>query len=296
MITGMEAPIEAPSLVKRRLGLLIDAAEPITLPARKVVTDGVESIERPPLPVEQVGRGLTFTPYGCTPLERLPVEMCEDPAAEDDTVAPDGPVFEAFGIRTTESCSALDIDLDWLNGRIETRWGATLSEALAAELATGENSGASPSLANSATVLTATEVEVDLVMAALEDGLADTLHGAAGMIHLAPYGFAAVTNSEWVDLVDGRWVTRTGHIVVSDPGYRGAVPDGESADPTVEWAFASGIVGYAIGKPYFTNQNADEYLDRTRNIVHGRKLATAVVAFDPCSVVAVSYAKDQLGS
>lgn len=289
MITGMEQPIEAPRLAKRQWGLLLDATDPIMVPARaKVVAEGAEP-QREPIPAEQLARGVTFTPLGVEALERLDSEFCDD-TADGSLVDPgDRPKFEAFSVRSQEACSALDVDLAWLNGRIAKRWEPAISDAVAAELAMGGNTVQTPTLSGSATFDSAASVEIGYLIPSLEERLADMLRGAAGMIHLPPLAFAVATQKDWVDLHDGIWWTRSGHAVISDSGYLGMYPEGEGVTATTGWGFASGWVSAAVAPPRQREQSAVEYLDRTRNIITGRSIAEAVYAFDPSTVAAVEF-------
>lgn len=261
MSTGMESPIAPPPLTKRRWGLLIDAAYTINAARPKA--------------------GVTFPALGTDPVDRTTAEFCDDIANWDDQVG-SIEVFDSFIVRASEACSALDVDLAWLNGRLNTRWNAMVSEAVAAELGDGAQSG-SKSLASEATVAGyATSVEG--MAGAIEDLLSD-LHGAAGMVHLSPRMFGLL-GTDFLTMVGDQWFTKTGHLVVADPGYADLAPEGETSDTTTGWIFTSGPVGLNLGDPR-SNQNANEYLDRTVNRIHGRVIAEAVLAFDPATVSAV---------
>lgn len=287
MITGMEQPIEPPPLRKRKWGVFTDIAEELVIEQRgRIVAPGEDT----PLPAgiqsSSVPRGVTFTPYGCNYLTVEEAEFCADTASDPSGPSGDRVTFEAFTIRAAQSCSALDVDLAWLNDRIAARWNTRVSAALVAEIMRGPNSGSSPSFAQAASVpFPSTYYDPVTAVGIVEALLADKIGNAEGLIFVNP---AFMTPLAETLVRDGdRWRTAVGNTVVADAGASGAVPDDGKDDPEVGWIYGSGLVGYKLGPPRLTDQDAVEYLDRTRNIVTGRKLADAVVAFDPCAVVAV---------
>ena len=75
-------------------------------------------------------------------------------------------------------------------------------------------------------------------------------------------------------------ITRTSSKATSTPA-----PDAGSETTGTRWIYGSGPVGYQIGPPR-TNAVALEGFDSARNVFTARKIAQALVAFDPATVVA----------
>lgn len=294
MITGQEQPIEPPKLRKRKWGMLLDIAEELVIESRGRITAPGEDTPLPPLQSSQVGRGVTFTPYGSGRMDVIEAEFCDDTSGGTLVESGDRPVFEAFSIRQAEACSALDIDLAWLNGRIDARWTVNISTAIMRELESGGHSGASPSLASSAEVPLGGSHDPLVALGLVEYSLTSYLGGAEGLIFVNPLLIPQIATALTLD--GGQWKTLTGHTIVSDAGFEGIPPEGQGPEQGASWIYGSGPVGYKIGPPRLGDQTAPEYLDRTRNTITGRKVADAVIAFDPESVVAASAEALVVGS
>lgn len=277
----MSHPIEAPKPKKRPWGLLLDTATDLAL-------DG-----------DRWRAGIKFASYGCAGLRRSTPEFCigETPEDIDDDLTEGGLVeFGSFSILATESCTTLDVDLAWLQGRLDARFAVMASEQVAAELMAGSNATiqapeeeatTSPNFAEVATVVTTGPLETDVVIAKIEEDLAERLHGGEGMIHMSPAVFSMVAADRAI-FVNGQYRTRSGHLIVTDAGYVGQEPDGESPATNVEWVYGSGPVYYQLGPPRLRGPMETAF-DRTRNTIRARTVAEAVVAFDPCTVVAAEY-------
>ena len=247
--------------------------------------------------------GIEFTTYGADGLSRNELVFCADDSDGDDYDPPSGAVsgtlarFGAFDVFATEECSSLDVDMAWLEGRLDDRWMAMLSEPIAAELehgatatqlSDGEGGGPqpSPTLANSATVASAGPDSLAGAFAAIERGLATLLHGAVGFVHVPPEVLSlAGGDLIEMDVATNCWRTYTGHVIIADAGYTGAAPDAGAETTGTRWIYGSGPVGYQIGPPR-TNAVALEGFDSARNVFTARKIAQALVAFDPATVVA----------
>lgn len=243
-------------------------------------------------------RGVKFTGYGCAGLTPAGLQFCYDEEVEPLDAAVSGSISRhpAFDVAATESCTDLDVDLAWLSGRLDDRWGAFVSTPIAAQLETNaldlevptsEDDATpveAPSLRSEATVLTYAPVSVATGFAVIEAGLASTLHGAVGIIHVTP-ALLSLAGGDILRWDNGVWRTYTGHAVVADAGYTGAVPDaGTFADGTF-WMYGSGPVGYQLGAPA-PRTPIEEGLNLPRNTLTARKIAQALVVFEPCSVVA----------
>ena len=262
MATGMEAVIELP-LRKRTRGLLIDTADRIPNSVRWLA-------------------GVTLRPWGCSGFVPADADYCDFESDELDDFFDVGtnPVFDAFDIYNTESCSTLDSDISVLNARVETRWGVMVSEQVAARL--------NLELAARATVATTGPINTAILIAKAEEQLALTIHGGLGMVHMSPAVLSMVVAEGSVDLRDGMWLTPGGHVVVADAGHTGIEPTGETLLDGTEWVYTTGAVLFGLGEPRVPTK-ATEYLDRDTNTNTARIIGTSVVAFDPCSASAIEY-------
>ena len=262
MATGMEAVIEIP-LRKRTRGLLIETADRIPNSVRWLA-------------------GVTLRPWGCSGFVPADADYCDFESDELDDFFDVGenPVFDAFDIYNTESCSTLDSDISVLNARVETRWGVMVSEQVAARL--------NLELAARATVATTGPINTSILIAKAEEQLALTLHGGLGMVHMSPAVLSMVVAEGSVDLRDGQWRTPGGHFVVADAGHTGVQPTGETLLDGTEWVYTTGAVLFGLGEPRVPTK-ATEYLDRDTNTNPARIIGTSVVAFDPCSASAIEY-------
>jgi len=262
MATGMEAVIELP-LRKRTRGLLIETADRIPNSVRWLA-------------------GVTLRPWGCSGFVPADADYCDFESDELDDFFDVGenPVFDAFDIYNTESCSTLDSDISVLNARVETRWGVMVSEQVAARL--------NLELAARATVATTGPINTSILIAKAEEQLALTIHGGLGMVHMSPAVLSMVVAEGSVDLRDGMWLTPGGHVVVADAGHTGIEPTGETLLDGTEWVYTTGAVLFGLGEPRVPTK-ATEYLDRDTNTNTARIIGTSVVAFDPCSASAIEY-------
>lgn len=260
MATGMEATVSIP-LVRRNRGLLVQVAGRIPNTVRWQA-------------------GVTLRGWGCGGFVSTDADYCDFDADELDEFFDVGenPIFDAFEIYNTESCSSLDTDIANLAGRLDTRWEVMVSEQVATRL--------NVEMADHATVVTVGPVNTSIALANAEEALALSLHGGRGLIHMSPA--ALIMFKDQLELVDGQWETPSGHIVIADAGHTGTPPEGESAVTGTEWIYTSGQVLYGLGEPR-NNQSAAEYLNREINEVTGRIIGAGVVAFDPCSVSAIEY-------
>lgn len=262
MATGMEAVIELP-LRKRTRGLLIDTADRIPNSVRWMA-------------------GVTLRPWGCSGFIPADADYCDFDAAELDDFFAVGtnPVFDAFDIYNTESCTTLDSDISVLNDRVEKRWGVMVSEQVAARL--------NLELAARATAVTTAPISTSILIAKAEEALALTLHGGLGMVHMSPAALSMVVAEGSVDFTDGQWRTPGGHVVVADAGHTGIEPTAETLLDGTEWVYTTGAVLFGLGEPRIPTK-ATEYLDRETNTNTARAIGTSVVAFDPCSASAIEY-------
>lgn len=270
---------------KRPVGLLLDTADNLMLEG------------------DRWERGVEFAAYGCDGLSRGPLIFCVDDAVDDEhgteAVADTIRRFGAFDVYATAECSSLDVDMDYLAERIDARWAPMISEQVAAELEQGGNAPEvsdgeggtepTPTLQNSAQ---ATPISgygtITEAFAAVEYGLAVSLHGGAGLIHISPSVLTIAHELVERDPATGNWMTYSGHTVVADAGYFGVAPTGQTPSMTTSWVYGSGPVGYQLGAPSPRPVKVEGF-NRARNRFTARKVAQALYIFDPCSVFAAEF-------
>lgn len=292
VISNMEKLVQAPPPRRRPWGLLVDVADRIT---DEELTQGRAN---------RVGAGVTWTPWGCDALRRGNVDCDTDWLAGTD--APeytdgeidletvddtkdgavrsyaDTAVQAPFKLVDGLACSALSMDSVELTNRIQTRMSVFTSSILARELMDGWASNGI-SLSSEATTLTQPYGGIDGVFAALEEHLADTLHGARGLVHIPPPVLHVAKEHGYVAYMDGALYTSTGHLVVSDAGTDGTIGP-SSAGATEYWLYASGPVGYYLSDPFVLGGSDFEV---AKNTLERFVEAMGLVVFDPCSVGAV---------
>lgn len=135
-----------------------------------------------------------------------------------------------------------------------------------------------------------TGVPILKALAFLENDLAETLHGAQGIIHMAP-GLLAQAFAGGGLILDGDDVrTITGNLVVGDAGYYGAgPPSGQSASTpgTNDWVYASGPIEYESTGLNFIGDSPNDYTRIATNKIERLTQSFGIFLFDPCAVSAV---------
>ena len=244
--------------------------------------------------------GVTFNQLGCDPLARIEAIVCYDEDRELTPVKHANPLgdvvsFDTFGIYDGKEHSLLCLEAERTIGDILIRYPSMVSEQLASELMDGGVRPYDPltpdvnaSLASAASIITGGPYTPSGAMALLEQAAGDVLHGAEATIHMTPRGLSTLTV---FDLADGLaapgYMTAQGHRVIADAGYAGPAPHAlEETDGADEWWYLSGPVFWAmteatpLGLP-------SERIDIAHNMDTEIMEAFAIVAFDPCAVVAV---------
>lgn len=271
----MAIPINLDNLrpVQRDRGLLLDTISEIP-----------DSAFDSPRDAERVWLdGVTWAPWGTDGLTTLESE-CATVYNKTSGEIPAYVTQPAFLLYESLTCSTLGLSLATLAGRVRKNLDVFASAAFAAELESGAVSGGN-SLTDGTTV-NATAAELTRAIHDLEQHLADTLHGATGVIHLTP-GLLAIAGDE-VEWRDGAYRTRTGHLVVGDAGHSGTpAPTGQSnASATQAWIYASGPVFYRQGSikglDGIAEGNSEVYIPRNTNRPLGERFG--VVIFDPSTV------------
>lgn len=238
----------------------------ITLPAPNPVEGGLLSAARP---IEDAGwvRGLIVNSSQC--LDALPYPFCNrpgegDPVEKDVQDVGDADTFEPVGVTVTVDCSTLGGD----PGKFAGQGLDVLREyTIATELAAGTVT-ANPALSDASVVGSgATPKEA---LAVLEDEIADAAQGRQAFIHVSPGNMVRIEGAlRWTGT---RWLTPSGNVVVTSPGYTGLTD-----------LHATGEVFVGVGgRATLTS------IDRNVNtrFVTAEELGIAV--FDPCFNIAVS--------
>jgi hypothetical protein len=157
------------------------------------------------------------------------------------------------------------------------------SRIIAREALTGTLTAAGPSLAGEADAVTGVDSSIKGALAAVEDGLAARIGNGVGMIHLSPGLFTLLGGS--FDVTDTEIRTKTGHLVVVDAGYVGIAPGGGAPTAGEAWIYGSGPVYLEATPTRYNGQDAEAFeLTTNTGVIHFEE--TAVVAFEPCTVVA----------
>jgi hypothetical protein len=299
-IISLEKVIQIPPLVRRNKALLLNAATPLS------------SAELSQNAVNRIGMGATFVPHGCEPIRRGNVDCDTDwllgegaPVVSEGSGAvtgveegktdainpyPDVEVQRPFKLVDALKCSSFSMDLAEMDARLLNRMAVQTSKMLTEELITGWASSGM-SFNDSATTLTppsfpASSSVVDSVAYALEQHLADTLHGAEGIVFVPPAFLASCIEAGWVHFLDNEFMTATGHRVVADSGHSGLIGPA-AVDPGEFWFFASGPVQYHVTDPMLLGDTLDQMFDREINLLERISEAMGIVVFDPCTVGAV---------
>lgn len=221
------------------------AAEPIDLPSPRPRTRGRLLDVARDLDVARWA-GVEWLPWPGADVQTDAVD-CDVVYAKDARVLPDLEDQPAFLLWDALKCSTAGIRLSTLARFLGENLAddGFLSATLGAELESADGSGGN-SLANTATVVSATAQKLGTAIALLEDFLASTLHGGLGVIHLTP-GLFAVGAGMYYELEGEIWRTATGHAVIGDAGHTGEEPPTGQAAPGTDqrWIYASGDIWYA---------------------------------------------------
>ena len=226
------------------------------------------------------------------PSEVNPVEFDKQP---DPIVAP--VEHQAFLLWDSLSESKLVNVREWMESTLDYTLTSIVSAALAAQLDNGTPVSGGHSLQGSVeyppTVVTGAASPLAYALVELEQYLADTLHGAAGMIHMTPQLLVYAHAADLVYWDGSVYRTPTGHVVVGDPGHTGVDQPvgGWPASLTDEaWIYATSQVHWLVSgvKDYRAASVSPDDHDFFRNVERPLKERHAILVFDPNVVAAAS--------
>lgn len=232
--------------------------------------------------------GWSYLPEGCGASGRLSVDCLGNTAAMASAGRGPGVVDgDPVLLYATDECSSFGFQArDWL-GRARRQLAAVESAELAEELWDGDIAAAD-ALANrwlagpavDSDTLTTAAVSPVAALGCLTQGLAATLRGQQGMVHVTPQLLTHLQAENAITRQGNLWVTAMGHIVVADAGYSGAGPAGVAAGAT-QWAYGTPVLQVRLGPVETAPTNLDDArslaqaLDREVNtmVVYAYRLA-----------------------
>jgi len=259
----------------------------------------------------RLGQGVEHNPWGCAPLKAGGLDCSADFLLNDDGPAYDssgnvisGNVDEgkgtalldydavethpAFKVVDGLQCGVISFPDDNTYGaamtnRLRNRMRTQMSAMLMFELVSGWASNG-PSLSQGTAL--GTVLSIDDAATVMEEHLAIEMHGNTGYVYIPPQLLHRAVNIDWVQIVNGRLETVTGHVVVSDAGHLGdAGPTAPSAGQF--WMFTSGQVGYGLTDTMLLGEVSSDTWDSSTNVRQRLAEAYAQLVFDPCPTAAI---------
>ena len=243
MGVGPRTRVDAPGLAPGRRGLLSAAVE---------VTGGDE----------RWVNGFAYEAESCDPAQSLPIwcnpgqvwdsrggtSYAKEPGLSGGIVE-----YDPFLIIGSDFCTTLDRDRD-REGRARRQLLATESHQLEAEVWDGAIAYTEGNDNNYLAKDTTTDLgsaELNQAFAALEQGLAECLHGQRGMIHATPYTVSLWYAQDLIRVEGGLLLSALDTIVVAGSGYSGSAPGEPPTPPTditlAAYAYATGMVAVRRG-------------------------------------------------
>lgn len=192
--------------------------------------------------------------------------------------------FTPFVIYSTDSCSTWGYskggERDRRAARVKRNLATSESFILEQEL-WGDTLGVgNPKIADTSALTYSTGLPILQAVAQIEDAAGDLARGAGVYIHMRPYQFTLLVHEQILRLVDGKWITPMGSVIVPGRGYAGDGPAGEPATTTEEWIYATAPVEVRLGAPYDIDDPKDVVARDTNDVllIAERK---AIASFDP---------------
>lgn len=273
-------------------------SQPIAPPAPTPNRRGLLAVATTPGAGDRWLQGITFQAQACGAFPPLPIVPCDvEPIPNDDgTARPALASWVPILLRGFDRCSTLDGEDE--AGRLERatlslttsashQAEAEFSDGLASQLAGDEN----PRLTDPAgwvTTTTATSSpEAPAVgLAALEDALAECLHGQRGVLHVRPAVGALWDGAGLLHPEGGLLVTANDNLVVIGSGYSGASPTGTGPAAGSSWAYGTALVYQQQGETRPLGDTTADRLDRFTNTIDTWVTRMSLVWTSPCCKVA----------
>jgi hypothetical protein len=148
-------------------------------------------------------------------------------------------------------------------------------------------------------VITTTPQTPAAALNLLEQAIADTTGGQAGMIHCTrQLGSALSELGNTFHTIDGQTVTYLGTIICMDAGYPGTGPSDHALGGTVQWAYATLMPTVRRSPIDVIPDTLDQALDRATNKITWRAERLAVVTVSPACIVGcpVTLSQPTVGS
>lgn len=240
--------------------------------------------------------GVTFTPFGCDDITGDALDICDDDRETTYSTLAAPVVFKPFLAEVAVERPVLCSTAEELTTYVTERTLVQRSSILGAQVERSEYQTVNPSLASSAADVSGDDSSIAGALFYVEQGLADTLKGGAGMIHMPPGVFATLAAQGGVRYdLNGRPFTHTGHLIVADAGYIGASPHAEDAVSGEIWIYGSGPVVAKYDEDLIIPGGLDVF-SRPRNEWKIDAEQYGIAFFDPCTVVAavIGFADDNL--
>ena len=271
----MPIPIDAPAREPRQRATALTSYLPLDT-----------TIPGDTWPNRWMSEGVSFEPWGCDlTLQAIDVDICADDAAEDAPITfEDSVTFPPFAWQVSIAAPARCRTADELRKHLDVLVQSEVSAIIAEQTMSGVWNAAAPTLEAEATNVSQSASAGPLeALAAVEGGLADVWRDSIGMIHVSPAILVQIKGA--LDFFDGKFHTVSGHIVVGDSGYQGGAPTSGTVVTGNSYIYGSSPVHYKYETLTMNGMDFENF-DFTNDVQTVRVDGIAVVAFEPCSVVA----------
>lgn len=219
--------------------------------------------------------GFKYDPLTCDAVDPLPINCT--PLEVDKPVPDASPHVEysPFLVFGADRCTTLDRGRD--RGAL-ARANLAATESWQAEreywagVASATADDPNPFITDgTATEVTSAAVDVVAAVSAIEQALAECLHGARGHLLVPPAVVALLDHAGLVRIDGGQLLTAMDNVVVSGGGFDGRDPDGNATDlAAVGWI-------YATGWTYFRRGPVTPVGDEASNVDRGANTITTIV-------------------
>ena len=171
--------------------------------------------------------------------------VCEDLTRDDlDDNWADPVAFQPFLAWVSRACGVLSGLNGALSPAVRRRLAEDLDYQIAHELYSGALTG-NPAIRTDPVVITGTALNPHSAIEKLDGVLAANNGNIQATIHVTPGMLTALAHTYVLEREGDSWYTPTGHLVIGDGGYDGAIPNGdnivdEDGDPNTPGALSTG--------------------------------------------------------